>query len=105
MQQLSAKTFSSQPDNAIVKRRRDLERTEMVCGGGGVLTPKERELLNGMANCYRVCHANFEDTVEMVGSARSLSPEEVKAILERLKHEGGDEYRAIRQRLPKEFPL
>lgn len=69
------------------------------------MTPKERELLNGMANCYHVCHANFEDTVEMVGSARSLSPEEVKAVLERLKQEDGDEYRAIRKRLPEEFPL
>ena len=41
----------------------------------------------------------------MVGSARSLLPEEVKEILVRLKQEDGDEYKAIRQRLPDEFPL
>ena len=58
-----------------------------------------------MANCYHVCHANFEDTIEMVSSARSLSPEEVKVILERLKKEDGEEYKAIRQRLPDDFPL
>ena len=69
------------------------------------MTPKERELMHGMVNCYHVCHANFEETVEMVGSARGLSAEEVKAILERLKMDGGDEYNSLRQQLPKEFPL
>ncbi len=69
------------------------------------MTPKERELLNGMVNCYHACHANFEETVEMVGSARGLSPKEVKEILERLKQEDGDEYKALRQQLPDEFPL
>lgn len=69
------------------------------------MNPKERELLNGMVNCFSACHANFEDTVEMVGSARQLSPAEVKEILERLKQEDGDEYKALRQKLPNDFPL
>jgi hypothetical protein len=48
-------------------------------------SPKESELLHGMVNCYNTCHANFEETVGMVGSARGLSSEEVKTILQRLK--------------------
>ena len=69
------------------------------------MTPKERELMTGMVNCYHACHANFEETVEMVGSARGLSAKEVKVILERLKQEDGDEYKALRHQLPDEFPL
>ena len=69
------------------------------------MTPRELELMNGMVNCYNACHANFEETVEMVGSARGLSPEEVKGILERLKQEDGSQYKALRQKLPDEFPL
>lgn len=61
--------------------------------------------MNGMVNCYNACHANFEETLGMVGSARALSPEEVKEILERLKQENGGEYKALRQKLPDEFPL
>jgi len=61
--------------------------------------------MHGMANCYHVCHADFDETVEMVGSARGLSAQEVKAILERLKREDGDEYNSLRQQLPNEFPL
>lgn len=41
----------------------------------------------------------------MVGSARGLSPQEVKVILERLKDEDGEEYKTLRQRLPDDFPL
>jgi len=41
----------------------------------------------------------------MVGSARGLSAKEVKVILERLKQEDGDEYKALRHQLPDEFPL
>lgn len=69
------------------------------------MTPKDRELLNGMVNCYNTCHANFGDTVEMVASARGLTPEEVKTLLDRLRKEDGEEYRALRRRLPDEFPL
>ena len=77
----------------------------MTQRGSWPLTPKELELMHGMVNCYHVCHANFDETVEMVGSARGLSVEEVKAILERLKREDGDEYNSLRQQLPNEFPL
>jgi hypothetical protein len=69
------------------------------------MTPKERELLQGMVNCSNACHANFEETVEMVGSARGLTPEEVKEILGRLKEVGGDDYHALRSRLPEIFPF
>jgi hypothetical protein len=69
------------------------------------MNPRERELLQGMVNCYHTCHADFEGTVGMVGSARGLSPDEVKEILTRLKKAGGGEYEALRSRLPDEFPL
>ena len=58
-----------------------------------------------MVNCYHACHANFEETVGMVGSARGLSSEEIKEILVRLKQEDGGEYETLRQQLPDEFPL
>jgi hypothetical protein len=69
------------------------------------MTPKESELLHGMVNCFNTCHANFEETVGMVSSSRGLASEEVKTILQRLKHEGSKEYRVLRERLPAEFPL
>jgi hypothetical protein len=58
-----------------------------------------------MVNCYHTCHADFEGTVGMVGSARGLSPEEVKEILARLKKEGGADFKELRSRLPDAFPL
>jgi hypothetical protein len=70
-----------------------------------ILTPKERELLQGMVNCHRVCRENFEETVRMVGSARGLTSQEVKEILERLKRADGEEYNALRSQLPDDFPL
>jgi hypothetical protein len=70
-----------------------------------VVSAKERELLQGMVNCYNSCHANFDETVGMVGSARGLGSEEVKATLERLRKAGGEDYRALRTRLPADFPL
>ncbi len=71
------------------------------------MTPRERELLQGMGNCYEVCHADFEDTVSMVGSARGLSPDEVKSILREMKEKCSreEEYAKLRARLPREFPL
>ena len=69
------------------------------------MTSRERELLQGMVNCYNACHANFEETVGMVGSGRGLTSEEVKEILRRLKEAGGEDYLALRSRLPKDFPL
>jgi len=69
------------------------------------MSPKERELLQGMVNCYNTCHANFEETIRMVSSARGLTGDEVKATLQRLKQAGSEEYRALRGRLPSDFPL
>jgi hypothetical protein len=69
------------------------------------MTPRERELLQGMVNCYHTCHADFEDTVGMVGSARGLTSEEVKEMLGRLREAGGAEYKELRSRLPDTFPL
>ena len=70
-----------------------------------MMNARELELLQGMVNCYNTCHANFEETVGMVSSARGLTAEEVKATLSRLKEAGGEEYGALRGRLPKDFPL
>lgn len=61
--------------------------------------------MNGMVNCYHTCHASFDETMEMVGSGRGLSPEEVRVILERLKQENSEEYKVLRQQLPAQFPL
>jgi hypothetical protein len=58
-----------------------------------------------MVNCYRVCRADFEETVGMVGSARGLSSDEVKEVLDRLKAADGDDYKALRRQLPEQFPL
>ena len=71
------------------------------------MTPRERELLQGMGNCYKACHADFEDTVGMVGSARGLSSDDVKKMLGEMREKYGDmnDYRVLRARLPKEFPL
>ena len=71
------------------------------------MTPKERELLIGMGNCYAACHANFEETVEMVGNARGLKPEEVKSTLARIREKNlaEDEYRKLRSRMPEDFPV
>jgi dihydrodipicolinate synthase/N-acetylneuraminate lyase len=69
------------------------------------MNPRERELLQGMVNCFHVCHANFADTVGMVGSARGLAPEEVIEILNRLREADGEEYKKIRIQLPADFPL
>ena len=62
-------------------------------------------MLQGMVNCFHVCHANFEDTVGMVGSARGLAPEEVKEVLSRLREAYGEEYKKLRSQLPEDFPL
>jgi hypothetical protein len=61
----------------------------------------------GMGNCYASCHEDFEHTVEMVGDARGLTVDDVKTMLEdiRRKHTGDEDYRKLRGRLPKDFPL
>lgn len=57
------------------------------------VTLRERELLQGMGNCHKACHADFDDTVRMVGSACGLTPKEVKKrtswkTIDELKIEG-----------------
>ena len=60
-----------------------------------------------MGNCYAACHADFEETLEMVGGTRGLSSEDVKAMLVaiRIKYGGDDEYRSLRSRFPESFPI
>ena len=71
------------------------------------MTARELELLRGMRNCYSVCHANFEETIEMVGGSRGLQPEEVKQMLIHIKenYSNEKEYKELRAQLPKEFPF
>ncbi len=71
------------------------------------MTPKERELLTGMGNCYAACHAEFEETLEMVGSSRGLSSEDVKAMLIAIRKKYGrdENYRTLRSRFPDTFPV
>jgi hypothetical protein len=71
------------------------------------MSPKDRELLEGMCNCYSVCGEDFEGTVRMVAGARDRTAVDVKETLSRLAMENGteDEYRSLRGRLPAEFPF
>lgn len=71
------------------------------------LTPRERELLSGMGNCYRVCRGDFEETVAMVADARGLESGEVLNVLSEMKEKYGRDrdYIELRARLPKEFPI
>jgi hypothetical protein len=68
---------------------------------------RDEELLTGMGNCYAACGEDFEGTVRMVAGARRRSVEEVKSTLARMRAHDWDrpEYRALRQRLPADFPL
>ncbi len=71
------------------------------------MTPRERELVTGMGNCYASCQGSFEDTVRMVGDARGLTPEQVRKMLSDIREKYGRdvEYRNLRGRLPEDFPL
>ncbi len=71
------------------------------------MSPRERELLQGMSNCYAACHADFEDTISMVGGSRGLSLDEVRDMLARIRERYGqdEEYRKLRGRLPEDFPM
>lgn len=71
------------------------------------MTPRERELLTGMGNCFHACGEDFEGTVAMVAGARHLTPESVKETLTALRAQYGSEpeYLALRGRLPPSFPL
>ncbi|MCI4335679.1 MAG: hypothetical protein L3K17_00570 [Thermoplasmata archaeon] len=71
------------------------------------MTPRERELLTGMGNCFEACHSDFEGTIEMVGGYRKLTAAQVREFLLDLRTRHGDdpEYRQLRERLPAEFPF
>lgn len=63
--------------------------------------------MTGMGNCYEACHASFEETLEMVGGNRGLSPAEVRQLLATIRDRsvGDAEYQRLRRRLPSEFPF
>jgi RecB family endonuclease NucS len=71
------------------------------------LTPEERELLQGMGNCYSVCGEDFENTVNMVASGRDRTDADVMETLSRMGREYADdaEYKSLRGRLPADFPF
>lgn len=71
------------------------------------MTPKERELLTDMGNCYAASHAGFEETLEMVCNPRGLSAEDVKAMLIaiRMKYGRDRDYETLRSRFPESFPV
>lgn len=79
----------------------------MTDGSGESLTPRERELMTGMGNCYASCHEDFEHTVEMVGDARGLTGDQVRSMLEDIRGKYGEtpDYQKLRGRLPRDFPL
>jgi hypothetical protein len=72
-----------------------------------VVNPRERELLTGMGNCFEACHADFEETIEMVANNRGRTTEDVKQTLHRMRGEYGtdSEYQRLRRRIPAEFPI
>lgn len=71
------------------------------------MDPKERELLTGMGNCYEACHADFEETIEMVSGSRHRTHADVIATLRSMRdrYASDPEYRALRGRFPSEFPV
>jgi hypothetical protein len=81
----------------------------IICGELQIdrVTPRERELLQGMGNCFAVCGEDFEGTTRMVASARGLEQDEVIQTLKIMrKNYGGDQdYKELRTRLPEDFPL
>jgi hypothetical protein len=71
------------------------------------VNPRERELLTGMGNCYEACHADFEETIEMVAGNRKRTPEDVKESLHQMsqRFSADSEYQRLRARLPADFPF
>ena len=71
------------------------------------VTPRERELLHGMGNCYEACHADFGETLRMVGGNRDLAPGDVLATLREMSklYATEPEYQKLRRRLPADFPF
>lgn len=70
------------------------------------MTPRERELLQGMGNCYAACHGTFDETVAMVAGSRGRSVSDVRATLTDLRTRCGlePEFLELRARVPLEFP-
>jgi hypothetical protein len=71
------------------------------------VNPRERELLTGMGNCFDACHADFEETIEMVAGNRHRTPEDVKQALRQIREQfaADPEYQRLRARFPAEFPV
>ncbi len=71
------------------------------------MDPRDRELLQGMCNCFSVCGENFENTVKMVAGARGRTPADVKSTLATLARTHGrdEDYKSLRSRLPADFPF
>jgi hypothetical protein len=71
------------------------------------MNPVDRELLQGMCNCYLVCGEDFEETVRMVAGSRDRTEADVKETLLRLASDSGTdkEYQELRRRLPVDFPF
>jgi hypothetical protein len=69
--------------------------------------PVERELLEGMGNCFDACHDDFVGTIRMVAGARRRTPDDVIATLRRLRerYAADPEYGELRSRFPAEFPV
>ena len=68
---------------------------------------KEKELLEAAVRCYSVCHAGFDETISMISSSRGMSSGEAIRILEsaKRKYSSTKYYKALRARLPKNFPI
>jgi hypothetical protein len=71
------------------------------------LTPRDRELLEGMCNCRSICGEDFDNTVKMVAGARGRTEEDVKETLLTVakNHSRDKEYLTLRSRLPADFPF
>jgi hypothetical protein len=71
------------------------------------LNPTERELLEGMCNCYSVCQEDFENTVSMVAGARDRTESDVRDTLAKIAAQNAEdeEYQELRSKLPAEFPF
>ena len=71
------------------------------------MTPGDKELMEGMCNCYSACGDDYENTVKMVAGSRGRTPQDVRETLARLAKENGSEkdYQSLRSRLPAEFPF
>ena len=71
------------------------------------MTPRERELLTGIGNCYEACHEGFEETVGMVARSRDRSIDEVKETLRSISERYGNDpdFLRLRERFPATFPV